>query len=118
MPLHSLRQFMIFPAKTLVQGRDRMLGFLIAAAAGFLTPQIEGPVAAPIVKTLEGYFEVRTAEKRLIAFMVALLGAAIIAAAFDSGSVFGIIIGAILGYFGTRIFNVLKKVIEGRQDAG
>ncbi|WP_342070655.1 hypothetical protein [Yoonia algicola] len=95
-----------------------MLGFLIAAAAGFLTPQIEGPVAGPIVKTLEGYFQVAPTEKRLIAFMVALLAAAILAAAFDSGSVFGIIIGAILGYFGQRIFNLLKKIIEGRQDAG
>lgn len=94
-----------------------MLGFLIAAAAGFLTPQLEGPVAGPVVKALEGFFPVTANERRLIAFMVALLAAAILAAAFDTGSVFGIILGAILGYFGTRIFNVLKKVIEGRTDA-
>jgi len=93
-----------------------MLGFLIAAAAGFLTPQIEGPVAGPIVKMLEGHFKVADAEKRLIAFMVALLAAAVVAAAFDAGSVFGIIIGAILGYFGTRIFDVLKKAIGSRRD--
>ena len=93
-----------------------MLGFLIAAAAGFLTPQLEEPVAGPIVKALEGYFPITANEKRLIAFMAALLVAAILAAAFDSGSVIGVITGAILGYFGTRIFNVLKKVIEGRRD--
>lgn len=94
-----------------------MLGFFIAAAAGFLTPQIEGPVAKPIVKMLAGYFEVTPAETRLIAFMAALLAAAIVAAAVDSGSAIGVIAGAILGYFGVRIFNVVKKTIEGRQDA-
>ena len=93
-----------------------MLGFLIAAVAGYLTPQLEGPVAGPIVKTLEGFFPIAPNEKRLIAFMVALLAAAILAAAFDSGSVFGVIVGAILGYFGIRIFDVLKKIIEGRRD--
>ncbi|PJI91496.1 hypothetical protein BC777_0324 [Yoonia maricola] len=94
-----------------------MLGFLIAAAAGFLTPQLEGPVAGPIAKALEGYFPIAAHERRVIAFMVALLAAAILAAAFDSGSVFGIIIGAILGYFGKRIFDVLKKAIDGKRDA-
>lgn len=94
-----------------------MLGFLIAALAGFLTPQIEGPVAGPIVKTLEGYFKVEPYEKRLIAFMVALLAAAICAALLDSGTVFGVIIGAVLGYFGSRIYTVIKKIIEGRTDS-
>lgn len=93
-----------------------MLGFLIAAAAGYLTPRLEGPVAGPVVKTLEGYFPVAANERRLIAFMIALIVAAVLAAAFDSGSLFGIIIGAILGYFGQRIFDVLKKIIEGRRD--
>ncbi len=94
-----------------------MLGFLIAAAAGFFTPQLEGPVAGPIVKALEGVFPVAPNEKRLIAFMAALLIASILGNLLDSGTVFGIILGAILGYFGTRIFEVLKKTIEGRRDA-
>lgn len=93
-----------------------MLGFLIAAIAGFLTPQLEGPVAGPIVKMLDGTIAVTPNETRLIAFMTALLAAAVLAVLFDSGTVFGIIFGAILGYFGTRIFAVLKKVIEGRRD--
>ena len=93
-----------------------MLGFLIAAAAGYLTPHLEGPVAGPVSKALEAYFPIAAFEKRLIAFMAALLGAAILAAVFNTGSVFGIIIGGILGYFGARIFAVLKKVIEGRRD--
>jgi len=91
-----------------------MLGFLIAAAAGYLTPQLEGTVAGPVKKALEGHFPVSATETRLIAFMVALLGAAVLCAAFNTGSVFGIIVGAILGYFGTRLFAVLKKIIDGR----
>jgi len=94
-----------------------MLGFLIAAAAGFLTPQLEGPIAGPVTKALEGHIPVTDNEKRLIAFMVALLGAAVLAAAFDTGSVFGIIVGAILGYFGRRIFKVLKTIIDGRPNS-
>ncbi len=94
-----------------------MLGFLIAAVAGFLTPQLEGPVAGPVVKALEGHIPIAANERRLIAFMAALLAAAVLAAAFDSGSVIGVIVGGILGYFGTRIFEVLKKIIDGRRDA-
>jgi H+/Cl- antiporter ClcA len=93
-----------------------MLGFLIAAIAGFLTPQIEGPVAGPLVKFLEGQFKVEPNEKRLIAFMVALVVAAILAVLLDSGSTFGVISGAILGYFGQRIFDRLKRIIEARTD--
>ncbi|MEM8538832.1 MAG: hypothetical protein AAGF56_13345, partial [Pseudomonadota bacterium] len=77
-----------------------MLGFLIAVAAGFITPQIETPVAGPIVKALEGSMTIAPEEKRLIAFMAVLIGAAVVCALLNTGSVFGIIIGAILGYFG------------------
>jgi len=93
-----------------------MLGFLIAALAGFLTPQIEGPVAGPVIEALEKQFTVAPNEKRLIAFMVALVGAAVVATLLDSGTVFGIVLGAVLGYFAPRIFAVLKRVIEARSD--
>jgi len=93
-----------------------MLGFLVAVAAGFLTPQIEGPVAGPIVKALEGAITIEPQERRLIAFMVALLAAAVIAALLDSGTLFGIIIGTILGYFGTRIVAKFKQVVEARNE--
>jgi hypothetical protein len=93
-----------------------MLGFLVAALAGFFTPQLEGPVAGPIVKFLETYFPVEPTEKRLIAFMVALIGAAVGAVLLDSGTVLGVIAGAILGYFGLRLFNLLKRIIEARTD--
>lgn len=95
-----------------------MLGFLIAAAAGFLTPKLDGPVAGPIAKALKAYFPVEEVEIRLISFLAALFGAMILAAAFDTGSSIGLLIGAILGYFGARIYTVLKKIIEGRTDSG
>ncbi len=94
-----------------------MLGFLIAVAAGYLTPHLEGPVARPIAKMLSEHIKLEPEETRLIAFMVALLAAVIIGALLSTGSTFGIIIGAILGYFGQRIFDVLKKTIDGRSDA-
>ena len=94
-----------------------MLGFLIAVGAGFLTPQLEGAVAKPIIATLKSYIPIQETETRVVAFMAALLIAAICAAIFNSGSIFGIVIGTILGYFGLRIYNALKKVIEGRTDA-
>lgn len=93
-----------------------MLGFIIAAVAGFLTPQLEEPVAQPIMKAVGRHFIIAPTEKRLVAFMVALLAAGVLVAALDNGSVLGVISGAILGYFGTRIFAVLKKLIEGRTD--
>jgi hypothetical protein len=93
-----------------------MLGFLIAALAGFLTPRLDGPVAGPIAETLKGYFAIEPAEIRLISFMAALVIAAICAAVLGSGSTFGVIVGAVLGYFGARIYAVLKKIIEARTD--
>ncbi len=94
-----------------------MLGFLVAAIAGLLVPHLEGPVTAPVVKFLEGYIKIEAGEKRAISFMIALLAAAILAALLDSGTTFGVIFGAVLGYFGVRIYTLLKNIIEARNDA-
>lgn len=91
-----------------------MLGFIIAAAAGFLTPQIEGPVVGPIVKMLDGHISIEPTEKRLIAFMVAMLAAGIAAVLLNSGTPFWVISGGVLGYFGTRIVARAKKFMDGR----
>lgn len=93
-----------------------MLGFLIAAAAGFVTPQLDGPVAKPIAAMLEGSFKIEPQELRLISFMVAMIAAAVLANIFDSGSTFGIIAGGIIGYFGMRIYTLLRRIIEARTD--
>lgn len=94
-----------------------MLGFIIAAAAGFLTPQLEGPVVGPLVKALEGHITIAPTEVRLIAFMVAMLAAGIAAALLSSGTAFWVVFGGVLGYFGTQIVEVVKKQIDARKAA-
>lgn len=94
-----------------------MLGFIIAAVAGFLTPQIEGAVAGPIVKALDGHIKIEPTETRLVAFMVAMLAAGIAAALLPSGTPFWIVLGGVLGYFGTRIVEVVKKQVDARKNA-
>lgn len=94
-----------------------MLGFIVAAIAGLLVPQIEDPVTTPVVKFLQGYITIEAGEKRAISFMIALLAAAILAALLDSGTTFGVILGAVLGYFGVRLYALLKRIIEARTDA-
>ncbi|PUB13244.1 hypothetical protein [Yoonia sediminilitoris] len=89
-----------------------MLGFLIAAVAGYLTPQLEDSVGDPIVKMLRRYMAVDPGEKRLVTFMVLLLAVAVLAIFAHSGSPFWLILGAIVGYFGPRLFNAGKKQID------
>lgn len=91
-----------------------MFGFLIAVAAGFLTPHIETPLARPVAKTLSRYIPLEAEETRLLAFMIALFGAAVIAGILDTGSTTGIVVGAILGYFLLRISAVVRAAIDGR----
>ena len=91
-----------------------MFGFLIAIAAGFITPMIETPIAKPIVKLMKRYITLEALELRLIAFMAALLGAAIVSALLDSGSTFAIVVGAIIGYFLTRLIAAGRETYEDR----
>lgn len=94
-----------------------MLGFLVAIAAGFVTPHLDQPVAGQIAKALEGTITIAPEETRALSFMAALLAAVLIAAALQSGSPFGILLGAVLGYFATRITAKLRAVIAGHDSA-
>lgn len=91
-----------------------MSGFIIAAIWGWLTPQLEAPIARPLARRLEAHMPMEGSETRLLAFMVALLGAAVLSAALDVGSVIGVSLGACLGYFGSRIFEIVKSAIDGK----
>lgn len=86
-----------------------MLGFLIAAAAGYLTPQITESLAGSVIKAVSGHVRIEQAEKRLVGFMLAMLGAGLAATLLDGGSPFWVSAGGVLGYFGTRIVAAAQK---------
>ena len=89
-----------------------MLGFLIAVVAGVLTPSIEEALARPLAKTLRATLPVDSHEMRALAFMIAMLGAGLLAAALDSGSALGVMVGGVLGYFGTRIVAAVRTLMD------
>lgn len=94
-----------------------MLGFIIAAAAGFFTPLIGGPLVDPIVKALGNHITIEADERPLVAFMLAMLLAGIASALLVSGTPFWVILGGILGYFGSRIVDAVKKYMAERDAA-
>lgn len=91
-----------------------MLGFLIAAAAGFLTPQIADSLADPVIKAAAPHITIEPGERRLVGFMLAMLAAGIAAVLLHSGTPFWVILGGVLGYFGTRIVAAVQKLINNR----
>ncbi len=87
-----------------------MIGFIVAVVAGFLTPQAEGVLARPAAAALRKYIRIEDAEMRLFAFMLAMLAAGVAANLLGSGSTFWIILGGVLGYFGTRIISAVQAL--------
>lgn len=92
-----------------------MFGFLVALAAGFATPKLEEPLARPVARALAPHIPVQPNEMRLLAFMIALLIAVLVAGIFNSGSPLGLLVGAILGYFGRRIVAALQGLSGGNR---
>lgn len=92
-----------------------MLGFIVAAIAGFITPQLETPVARPLARMMEKHITLEAAETRLIAFIVAMLGAGIVASLLDSGSAFWMILGGAFGYFATRLVAAARAIMDARK---
>jgi hypothetical protein len=85
-----------------------MFGFLIAAVAGFLVPQMEPIVGKPVIAKLRKILPIEGSEHRAITVMIVLIIAAFVASIFDSGSAIGLSVGFGLGYFGMRIFAVIQ----------
>ena len=92
-----------------------MLGFLIAAAAGYLTPQLEENAAPSVIKSLSKHIEINAQEKRLVAFMIALLAAAALSSLLDTGGILAVSLGVVLGYFGKRIVAAVQKFLDDRK---
>jgi hypothetical protein len=91
-----------------------MLGFVLAVVAGWLTPAAEGAVARPLARALGPRIVVEEREMRAFAFVVVMLAAGLLAEIFDSGSAFWVILGGAVGFFGTRIVEVVRAVIAGK----
>jgi hypothetical protein len=91
-----------------------MIGFIIAVIAGLLTPQAEAAIARPLAKALPQPLAIETGEMRALAFIVVMLIAAVLAQILDSGSVLGVMVGGALGFFGLRIFAMIKSAIDGK----
>ncbi|HKL68899.1 hypothetical protein [Salibaculum sp.] len=89
-----------------------MFGFIIALLAGVLTPHIEPSVARPLARALSRHMPVEEGETRLLAFLVALVGAGVLCALFDTGSPLGVAFGAGLGYFGLRLLAAMQKALD------
>jgi len=90
-----------------------MFGFFIAVAAGFITPQLQQSAAPAVAKAL-GPLNITEAEHDVLGFMIALFIAAIVAAIFGSGSVLGTAIGLMLGYFATRLIQIIQDATSGK----
>lgn len=95
-----------------------MLGFIAAVIAGFVTPQLEAPAARPVARFMEKHITLEATETRLIAFIIAMLAAGVVASLLNSGSVFWMVLGGALGYFGTRLVAAARSAMDARKDAG
>lgn len=92
-----------------------MLGFIVSVVAGFVTPHLEGPVGRPIARFLAKHITLEESETRLITFVVAMMGAGVIASLIHSGSMFWMMLGGALGYFGQRLVAAGKTAIDNRK---
>jgi len=90
-----------------------MFGFLIAVAAGFLTPQVQATVVPMIAKPLEA-LNIEEKEHDLLGFMVAMLGAGFLASLFGHSSPFGIAVALVIGYFATRLIAIVQGMMSGK----
>ncbi len=91
-----------------------MLGFIVSVIAGYLVPHIEGPLGRPAAAFLAKHITLEDAETRLVSFVVAMMGAGVVASLLNSGSAFWMILGGALGYFGQRLVAAAKTAMDNR----
>jgi urea transporter len=92
-----------------------MFGFLIAIAAGAVTPMVEDPLARRAAKSMGQHVEVQENEVRALAFMIAMIIAGVVCNVLDTGSPLGLAVGGALGYFGARLLRWGQRRIEDRR---
>ncbi len=92
-----------------------MLGFLVAIAAGYLTPYLDDTVARPLAKAVSGVVPIGPEELRLVSFMIAMIAAGVLANLLNSGATFWVILGGVIGYFLTRIVSGARTAMDQRK---
>lgn len=92
-----------------------MWGFIVAIIGGLLVAPAEDLLAKPVARILAPVVKVEDAEMRALSLAIVLLIVGIIAAVIDSGSPFWVILGAILGLFGQRLYAWGRGAIEKRR---
>ena len=92
-----------------------MLAFLIALAAGLLTPQSTESVARPLASRSEPYVKVEAAEMALLGYAVALVLAGLLVALLGGGSPFWFALGGALGVFARRLVAAGRAEIDKRR---
>lgn len=95
-----------------------MIGFIIALAAGFAAPHLDESVTRRLLATLSGRMKIDPGEVRIISFMLAMLGAGLVATLLSSGTPVFIVLGGIIGYFATPILLALQNKPGGSPPRG
>ena len=89
-----------------------MFIFVLSLVAGFLAPYVEPSVRNLVVGRLEA-LALKDEEYLIVALAVLLL--AVVILSFMSGlpaPAFSVILGGVIGLFGVRVFNALKKMAD------
>ncbi len=94
-----------------------MLGFIIAVAAGFLTPYADGPLSGPLIARAAPLVNITPTETRLVSFMTLMLIVGLLAMILHTGSSFWIVLGGIIGYFAVRVIDGGKRQFDRRKAA-
>jgi len=86
--------------------------------AGFVTPMVEPTINAQLAKLQNDDLKIEQGEYRAVTFAILLLGVAILASVFDGKALaLPILIGGLLGLFGMRLFNMVKKQVINKPAA-
>ena len=89
-----------------------MFIFVLSLVAGFLAPYVEPSVRNLVVGRLEA-LALKDEEYLIVALAVLLL--TVVMLSFMSGlpaPAFSVILGGVIGLFGVRVFNALKKMAD------
>lgn len=90
-----------------------MLGFIIALIGGFAAPYLDDMAARPVADALpKKTMAVEDGEIRALSVLIALLVVTLVCTIFNSGSLFGIAVGMVIGYFLTRLVAALKQAAD------